>query len=106
MLETNGVPQVKKPEAAPPVPLDDPSLYINREMSWLEFNRRVLDEALYPAVPLMEYVKPEPVPPPPATLYQSMENCCANTGRQNANPSKPKEIRFFIKKLCLRKQLA
>ena len=37
--------------------LDDPSLYINRELSWLEFNRRVLDEALDPAVPLLERIK-------------------------------------------------
>src|SRR5258708_14201896 len=37
--------------------LDDPSLYINRELSWLEFNRRVLEEALDPAVPLMERIK-------------------------------------------------
>jgi polyphosphate kinase len=37
--------------------LDDPALYINRELSWLEFNRRVLEEAQDPAVPLMERVK-------------------------------------------------
>jgi polyphosphate kinase len=39
------------------VALDDPSLYINRELSWLQFNRRVLDEALDPAVPLLERIK-------------------------------------------------
>ena len=30
---------------APPIDLDDPSLYLNRELSWLEFNQRVLWEA-------------------------------------------------------------
>jgi polyphosphate kinase len=44
--------------AAQPVPdLDDPALYINRELSWLEFNRRVLDEARDARVPLLERVK-------------------------------------------------
>ncbi len=31
--------------------------YLNRELSWLEFNQRVLDEALDPSVPVMERLK-------------------------------------------------
>ena len=34
-----------------------PSKYFNRELSWLEFNQRVLEEALDPSVPLLERVK-------------------------------------------------
>ncbi len=34
-----------------------PSLYINRELSWLAFNYRVLHEALDPRTPLLERVK-------------------------------------------------
>jgi polyphosphate kinase len=34
-----------------------PGHFLNRELSWLEFNQRVLDEALHPATPLLERVK-------------------------------------------------
>src|ERR1700722_958020 len=37
--------------------LDDPSLYINRELSWLDFNDRVLQLAEDPRLPLLERVK-------------------------------------------------
>src|SRR6266436_823052 len=41
----------------PGVALDDPSLYFNRELSWLEFNRRVLEEAQDSSVPFLERLK-------------------------------------------------
>ncbi len=48
-------------QAAPPlaveVNLDDPSLYLNRELTWLDFNRRVLHEADDARTPLLERVK-------------------------------------------------
>lgn len=55
-MPTSPVPtQVKI--APEPVDLDTPSLYINRELSWLQFNARVLEEAEDVGQPLLERVK-------------------------------------------------
>ena len=35
----------------------DPNFFFNRDLSWVEFNRRVLEEALDPLLPLLEKVK-------------------------------------------------
>ncbi len=49
------------PAEAEPTPptfdLDDPSLYLNRELTWLAFNGRVLNEAAQVRNPLLERVK-------------------------------------------------
>ena len=45
-----------RPPAAEP-DLEDSSLYFNRELSWLDFNDRVLQLAEDPSVPLLERVK-------------------------------------------------
>jgi polyphosphate kinase len=37
--------------------LDDPALFLNRELTWLEFNWRVLNEAHDPRTPLLERLK-------------------------------------------------
>ncbi len=40
-----------------PIDLHDPALYLNRELSWLEFNRRVLTLATDATIPLLERVR-------------------------------------------------
>src|ERR1700758_383293 len=40
-----------------PPALHEPTLYTNRELSWLEFNQRVLDQAMKEHHPLLERVK-------------------------------------------------
>ncbi len=37
--------------------IDDPALYFNRELSWLEFNQRVLEQAEDERVPLLERLR-------------------------------------------------
>ena len=37
--------------------LEDPRYFLNRHLSWLQFNRRVLEEAADPSNPLLERVK-------------------------------------------------
>lgn len=52
-------PETAKPPASDisEFDLNDPSLYLNRELTWLAFNRRVLHEAQDPRTPLLERVK-------------------------------------------------
>ncbi len=45
------------PAPAPEIDLRAPSLYLNRELSWIEFNTRVLAEAESESVPLLERLK-------------------------------------------------
>ncbi|PZR58366.1 MAG: polyphosphate kinase 1 [Candidatus Meridianibacter frigidus] len=54
MLKSAEVPVVS-PVGVPS--LDDPSLYFSRELSWLEFNDRVLEEAADSSNPLLERLK-------------------------------------------------
>jgi polyphosphate kinase len=47
----------KVQETPSDINLNDPKYYFNRELSWLEFNRRVLHEALDVRTPLLERLK-------------------------------------------------
>ncbi len=70
VVKLNTLESSKKSEKIPPVlnpdidlendlakRLDEPELYLNRELTWLEFNRRVLHEAIDAANPLLERLK-------------------------------------------------
>ncbi|HIK56337.1 MAG TPA: RNA degradosome polyphosphate kinase [Synechococcales cyanobacterium M55_K2018_004] len=49
------MPRLKR--STPEIVLSDPQYYFNRELSWLEFNNRVLREAFDPRTPLLERLK-------------------------------------------------
>ena len=53
----NGRGRIATPTAPTVSALDDPELYVNRELSLLDFQRRVLEEAEDETVPLLERVK-------------------------------------------------
>jgi polyphosphate kinase len=57
MVLRTRVTDVTQAEAAAVVDLADPDLHLNRELSWLEFNRRVLAQAIDAEVPLLERVR-------------------------------------------------
>ena len=57
-MESNvEVEPVAEQEQAPPVDLDSTDLYLNRELSWLQFNERVLELAEDERTPLLERIK-------------------------------------------------
>ncbi len=61
--DERSVPQILMPKATSPQPLppgsdlDHPGLYFNRELSWLDFDWRVLYQAIDERVPLLERVR-------------------------------------------------
>jgi len=55
--ETPAIAVVATAPAMPRIALDSPDRFINRELSWLDFNHRVIDEAENPRHPLLERLR-------------------------------------------------
>ncbi len=51
------LPEETEKESAPLLPVNDQKFLLNRELSWIEFNRRVLEEAIDEKTPLLERLK-------------------------------------------------
>src|SRR6202167_4982953 len=58
MESTQAIVKTEKDTGAssPPTIADSPERFINRELSWLHFNRRVLEESVNPGHPALEWV--------------------------------------------------
>ena len=57
LMEAIGIVPVSQPALEPAASELPADRYVNREISWLQFNRRVLEEAQNPAHPLLERVR-------------------------------------------------
>ena len=71
------------------VSLDDPSLYINRDISWIEFDRKVLETAMDPEIPLLNRVLFLSI------FYNNLGEFRKADGRAASYPDRSVRLRFW-----------